>query len=522
MTTHDRDPGSTTSRMTGPPSAMDAPHFHDDLRGYLDALERRGDLNRVTREVSAHLEAAAETRLSVERRLPAPLFENIAGVAPGFRLLGGVAALSSHPDKPMARVATTLGMPVDTSAADIVDRLCHVMDAPAVPPVVVSRDRAACKQNVLLGDDATLDRFPIPRVHEEDGERYVNTWGIVVTSTPDKRWTNWAITRVMYLDGKRMTGLVRPTAHLGKIWQEWVDIGEPMPYALVQGGPPAVCYAGGLPIPYEVDEADFVGALHGRPVELVACESVDLLVPATSEVVVEGHVSVTRDATEGPFGEYAGYMPTTTSQEPVFSVEAITHRDDPIWPLVAEGRPVDETHTVSAVGHAAVVLRALRRAHLPVTLAWMPPSTAAHWLVVTVADDWRERLPGLDTAALCHRIGEVLSEVPSGRLASHVFVLDDDIDPTDDAELMWALGTRVHPTLRREEWTGPILPLVACYTPEERQRGRGPVVVHDALQAPAGAGRQVQSSFAQAYPAEIRARVLAAQQRTARTRPECR
>lgn len=76
-------------------------------------------------------------------------------------------------------------------------------------------------------------------------------------------------------------------------------------------------------------------------------------------------------------------------------------------------------------------------------------------------------------------------------------VVPPPVDPTDDADLMWALGTRVRPTLRREEWTGPVLPLVACYTPQEHQRGRDPVLVHDALQAPAGAGRQVQGSFAQ-------------------------
>lgn len=491
-------------------SGTASPGFHPDLRSYLDALEKLGDLHRVARQVSADLEAAAETRFTVERRLPAPLFESVAGVEPGFRLLGGAAALCSDPAQPMARVALTLGLPPDTRATEIVDHLARVMDLPPVAPVTVSPDGAPCKQNILLGDEATLDRFPIPRVHADDGGRYVNTWGIVVAATPDKRWTNWAITRIMLIDGKHMAGLVMPPQHLARIWQEWVDIGEPMPYALVQGGAPAVCYAGGLPIPYEADEAGFVGALHGHPVELVPCETVDLMVPAGAEVVVEGHVAITRDATEGPFGEYAGYMPTATSQQPVFSVEAITHRDDPIWPIVAEGRPVDETHTVSAVGHAAVILRALRAAHLPVTTAWMPPSTAAHWLVITVAASWRERLPGVDSAELAHRVGQVLDGTHSGRLASQVFVLDDDIDPSDESDLMWALATRVHPSLRREEWLGPILPLVACYTPEERQRGQGPVVVHDALQAPVGAGRQAQSSFAQAYPAEVRARVLAA------------
>ncbi|MFE4628376.1 UbiD family decarboxylase [Streptomyces mirabilis] len=494
----------------------DAPSgCHPDLRSYLEALDSLGDLDRVTREVSADLEAAAQTRYSVERVLPAPLFENVVGTAPGLRLLGGAAALSSVPGRPLARVALTLGLPPDSGAADIVEHLVRVGELPGTAPEPVGRDEASCKQNVLLGDDATLDRFPIPLVHAEDGGRYANTWGVVVATTPDKRWTNWSITRIMLLDGKRMVGLVMQPQHLARIWQEWVDIGEPMPYALVQGGPPTVPYVGGLPIPYEVDESGYAGALHGQPIPVARCETVDLMVPASAEIVVEGHVSVTRDAVEGPFGEYAGYMPTAVSAQPVFSVEAITHRDDPIWPLVAEGRPVDETHTVSAIGHAAAILGAMRRAALPVATAWMPPRTAAHWLVITVREDWRDTLPGVDSAGLVHQIGEVLAGTHSGRLAPEVFVLDDDIDPADDADLLWAVGTRIHPTERREVWPGPILPLVASYTDEERAQGRGPVVVHDGLQPPVGGGRQSQSSFAQAYPPHIRERVLAAYERSA-------
>ncbi|MFI9583650.1 bagremycin/ferroverdin biosynthesis UbiD family decarboxylase BagN/FevL [Streptomyces sp. NPDC052236] len=489
------------------PATRPATRF-GDLRSYLDALDALGDLKRIHRSVSADLEAAAISRLSCERQSPAPLFENVAGVAPGFRLLGAPAALSAAPGRPLARVALSVGLPAETTAAELVDHLARTRDVAPVPPKLIARQDAACKENVLLGEDATLDLFPVPQIHEFDGGRYPNTWGIIVAKTPDGRWTNWSIARIMLIDGKHMTGLVIPAQHIGMIWQEWAELGQPMPYALVQGGDPAIPFVGGIPLPRGVDEAGYIGALYGQPLEVVRCETVDLDVPASAEIVIEGHLSVGRDAREGPFGEFAGYASTHTSMQPVYTVEAITHRNDPIWPLVAEGRPVDEFHTVTGVGQAAEVLAELRAAELPVTTAWSPLRAASHWMVVTVPRDWRQMLPGVDSAELTHRIGTVLSQSHSGRATAATFVLDDDIDPADDTDLLWALATRIHPLDRAEAWYGFVHPLLNCYTGEERAAQSGPIVFHDGLLPVSGEGRLAHSSFAEAYPAAIRRQVL--------------
>jgi 4-hydroxy-3-polyprenylbenzoate decarboxylase len=311
----------------------------------------------------------------------------------------------------------------------------------------------------------------------------------------------------MMLDGRRMTGLVLPSQHIGQVWQEWVKIGEPMPYALVQGGDPGVPFVGGIPLPARVDEVGYLGALYCESVEVTRCETSDLYVPASAEVVIEGHVSTERAAVEGPFGEYAGYMPTHTSEQPIFSVEAITHRDHPIWPLVAEGRPVDETHTVTGTGRAVALLGELRAAGLPITTVWTPLQSANHWTVITVPAGWRETLLGLDTHEFVHRIGKVIDV--SRILPVSVFVLDDDIDPSNEADLSWALATRIHPHYDAEPWFRTILPLMNSYSDREKALAHGPMVVHDGLQPAPGAGRPVHSSFAQAYPPEIRQRVLA-------------
>jgi UbiD family decarboxylase len=483
-------------------------HF-TDLRSYLDALDELGDLVRITREVDGDLETAAITRRSYELRSRAPLFENIQGAQPGFRIFGAPAGLSSRADAPYARVALSLGLPPESTGQDILDALLAARYATPVPPVLVDAATAPCRQNVLLDDEASLDRFPIPIVHENDGGRYANTWGTLIVKTPDGSWVNWSISRVMKIDGKRMTGLIIPPQHIGLVWEQWVARGEPMPFALVQGPEPAISCISGIPLPEGANEADYLGALFGEPLQLVKALTVDLEVPATAEIVIEGHVSVERDSREGPFGEYAGYLATETSMQPTYHIKAITHRDAPIWPLVAEGRPADECHTIMSIGSCVEAMVHLRKAGIPASTVWAPPEPAGHWYVVTAPADWRDRLPGVSTEGYARLVGETLFPTKATALVPKIFLLDDDIDPTDLAELTWAIATRVHPTRRRVVFEDQfVAPVVMSYTEHEHTAGRGPKVVFDGLQPPVGGGRLLHSSFAQAYPAEVRRRVI--------------
>ena len=482
-----------------------------DLREYLQVLESLGDVEHINRPVSAVLEAAAVTRWSTEQRRPAPLFANIEGAPPGFRMLGAAGALSSDANHPLARVAISLGLPHDVSARELVEHLVEAHGKTPIPPKLVPADSAPCKQNILLGADATLDRFPVPLVHEDDGGRYVNTWGIIVAKTPDGRWTNWSISRIMMIDGGHMTGLFLLQQHIGMIWAEWEKIGEPMPFAVVQGGDPGVPMVGGMPIPAEMDEGTFLGSLYGAPVEVVRCETVDLEVPATAEVVIDGHVSITRDATEGPYAEFHGYALPETSPEPIYTIEAITHRDNPIWPVTSTGRPPDDSQIAPALGVSAEVAALLRNAGLPITTAWLLVDTACHWMIITVPRHWREVLPGTSTNEFAHRVGEVMSTNRVGHMCPVSYLLDDDIDPSNTSDVLWALGTRIHPNLRQEHWPVPILPWYQCYTADERHNGRGSIVVHDGLLPPVGGGRGRPATFDTLYPPEIRERVRAAE-----------
>ena len=482
-----------------------------DLRDYLRVLESLGDVEHIDRPVSAVLEAAAIARWSTEKRRPAPLFNNVEGVAPGFRMLGAAGALSSDADHPLARVALSLGLKHDVTAQELVEHLVEVHGRVPIAPRLISADSAPCKENVLRGADATLDRFPVPLVHPDDGGRYVNTWGVIVAKTPDGRWTNWSISRIMMLDNRHMTGLFLPQQHIGMIWAEWEKIGKPMPFAVVQGGDPGVPMIGGMPIPAEMDEGTFLSTIYGEPVEVVKCEVVDLDVPASAEVVLEGHVSITRDATEGPYAEFHGYALPETSPEPVYTIEAITYRDNPIWPVTATGRPPDDSQIAPAVGVSAELVALLRNAGLPITTAWLLVDTACHWMIITTPRHWRDVLPGISTADFVHRIGALMSTSRIGHMCPVTYVLDDDIDPSNTSDVLWALGTRIHPNLRQEHWQVPILPWYQCYTEEERHSGRGSIVVHDGLLPPVGDGRARPATFDSLYPPEIRERVIAAE-----------
>lgn len=480
-----------------------------DLRAYVDALDELGDIRHVDAETDPYLEVGATIRLSYERRSPAPLFSRVAGnERSGSLVLGAPAALSSVPGKPYARVALSLGLGADASAMDILNHLAAATQRPPIAPVVV--DSGIVQQHVLLGERASLADFAKLTLHEGDGGPYVNTWGTIIARTPDGAFTSWSIARIMAIDDRHLTGLVAPGQHIHYVWSQWEAIGKPMPFALVQGGHPAIPFVSGMPLPNGVEEVGYLGALLGRPVELVRAQTNDLLVPANAELVIEGHLSITRDAMEGPMGEYAGYQPKETSAQPIYTIDAITYRDDPIWPAVAEGEPIDEYHTVTGITGSADVLGALRAAGLPVTAVWAPPEMAMHAMVITVQTRWRDGLPGVTSEQLSRRIFDVIKTRRFSHHAPQFYVLDDDVDPSNFAELSWALATRVHPTGRQFTDVDTIVPLIASFTDEERHQGRAARVIHDALLPAIEQGDWRRSSFAHIYPEDVQRRVLAA------------
>lgn len=471
------------------------------LREFVTELDSIGDLQKISMEVDLDLEIGAVCRRCYETGAPAPLFENIKGIEKGFRVLGAPGGVNARPDLSLARIALAMGLPPDTGGRAIIESLIQARRRKSIPPKLVSS--GPVKQNVLTGDRVDLLRLPAPLLHDGDGGRYLNTFGVVVAQTPDKRWCNWSIARIMVLDKNRMAGIIAPNQHIGMVRQQWTELGKDMPFALVLGAEPFVPFVGGIPLPEYFNESDFVGAYFG--------ETVDLEVPASAEIIIEGYVSHTETAPEGPMGEYAGYLWTGgASLKPVYRASAMTFRNNPILPISVAGEPVEENHTAWGIPNAAEIVHVLREAGLTIASAWSPFESVNHWYVIAAELDWRQKL-GYGAEELCRNIGDSLFKVKAGMGTPEYIVVNDDVDLTDIKKVVWAFATRNHPGPRGEvvfndETTNP---LVAFLSGDEKMSTHTTKVVYNCLPHDEWNSQlPKRSSFREAYPQWLQTRVV--------------
>ena len=323
-------------------SAQDLPHM--SFRSYVEALKEDGDIVEINKECDANLEVAAIIRRGCETDERAPLFNKLKGQnANGlWRILGAPNSLRRDPAQRYGRLARHLGLPATSSMKDILDKVIAAKSAPPIPPKTV--ETGPCKEFKLTPDQFDLTTLPSPLLHQSDGGKYVQTYGMHIVRSPDGKWTNWSIARAMVHDKTHLVGLIIPPQHIWQIHQMWKKEGKDMPWALAFGVPPAAIMASSMPLPGGLSEGEFVGALAGHALEVVKCDTNDLYVPANSEIVFEGSCSTSQTVPEGPFGEMHGYVyPGTPMDQPLYTVDLITHRKDAILPVSNCGRLTDET-----------------------------------------------------------------------------------------------------------------------------------------------------------------------------------
>ncbi|MGH3493873.1 MAG: UbiD family decarboxylase [Sciscionella sp.] len=484
-----------------------------DLREFiaeLDAIGEIGEIGEIGKEVDWNLELGAVARRSYELRAPAPLFETITETRDGFRVLAAPGGLSAQAGLTYARIAVALGLPPHSSGADIVSALADARERDPIPPRVLTT--GPCKQNVMRGVDVDLLQFPTPLIHDGDGGRYLQTYGLNIAKTPDHTWTNWSINRMMLLDRNRLACLIPPPQHLGIIKAQWDSRDEPMPIAVALGVEPALPYVGGMPLPQGADESHFLGAYFGEPLDVVPAETVDLLVPATAEIVIEGYVSHTDVADEGPMGEYPGYLDRSTAlPRPVLYVSAVTYRDQAILPVAVAGAPVEEDHTGWGMPHAAEMTHLLRRAQLPVAACWGVLESANHWWVIGVQPDWHEQT-GLSAQQLAQQIGQAV--FGAGKLAFGIpklLLIENDIDIADPRQIIWAFASRAHPEHGEIHFANESQNILPIYLDaHERLSYHATKVVHNCLVADRFPKdqRPVPSDLAHAWPADVRQHVI--------------
>jgi UbiD family decarboxylase len=480
------------------------------MREFIAELDKIGEIQTIETEVDWNLELGAIARRSYELRAPAPLFKSITGIERGFRVLAAPGGLSAQPGLTYSRVAIALGLAPDTKGADIVAALAKARSRDPIPPHVA--EYGPCKEVVETGEDVDLLKFPTPLIHDGDGGRYIQTYGMNIARTPDGSWTNWSINRMMLLDHNRLACLIPPPQHLGVIKAQWEKMGKPMPVAVALGVEPGLPYVGGMPLPEGVDESHFLGGYFGEPLEMVPTETVDLVVPATAEIVIEGHVSHTETADEGPMGEYPGYLERAGAlPRPVLHVSAVTYRRNAILPVAVAGAPVEEDHTGWGMPHAAEMTHILKQAGFPVASCWGVLESANHWWVVAIEADWYERT-GLSSRDLARKIGDAV--FGAGKLAFGIpklLLIENDIDVADPHQVIWAFASRVHPEHGEVHFKNEPQNILPIYLDAHEQLSyHATKVVYNCLIAdrfPVDA-RPVASDFAHAWSADLQQRVI--------------
>lgn len=417
------------------------------FRSFLKELDKQNDLATIDAEIDPYLELAAIARHAYELPDKAPLFNNPKGKLDNglFRMFSCPNGLRKGKDDTYARLSITLGLDATTTPQELTEFLAKVQTLKPIPPEKVPASDAPVKENKLSGDQIDFNEMPVPTLHSHDGGKYIMTYGIHVVQTPDGKWTNWSIARAMICGKNKMTGIVVLPQHIAQIHEQWKKIGKDMPWAVFFGGPPAANTIAGMPIPENVDESGFVGALAGESVKVVKCDTNNLYVPADSEIVFEGTMSATEKADEGPMGEYHGYMfPSVSHKLPLMTVDQISYRNDPIMPVSVAGRAPDESNHIWGVLASGELLRVCRDAGLPVKMVWSPWEAHTCWMVVQV-DNAGLRAMHTNPKEFSEKVARTIFASHAGIVAPKIILVGEDIDPTNIKEVVWALSTRRTP-----------------------------------------------------------------------------
>ncbi|ROQ18041.1 4-hydroxy-3-polyprenylbenzoate decarboxylase [Marinimicrobium koreense] len=417
-----------------------------DLRDFIHLLEQRGELKRITAEVDPYLEITEICDRTLRAGGPALLFENPKGY--DIPLLGN---LFGTPE----RVA--LGMGEDSvEALQEVGKLLAFLKEPEPPkgfkdaweklpifkqvlnmgPKVVRK--APCQEVVLEGDAVDLDRLPIQTCWPGDAGPLV-TWPLVITRGPEKERQNLGIYRMQKIGKNRL--IMRWLAHRGgaldfRDWQK-AHPGEPFPVSIALGADPATILGAVTPVPDTLSEYGFAGLLRGDKTEVVKSQTNDLQVPASAEFILEGYLAPDDMADEGPFGDHTGYY-NEVDRFPVFTVERITHRKDPIYHSTYTGRPPDEP-AILGVALNEVFVPILRKQFPEIVDFYLPPEGCSYRMAVVTM---KKQYPGHAKRVMMG----VWSFLRQFMYTKFVIVVDDDVNARDWKDVIWAITTRMDPS----------------------------------------------------------------------------
>ncbi len=418
---------------------------YKDLRDFIHKLERDGELQRISVEVDPYLEMTEICDRTLRRNGPALLFEQPKGhdipvLANLFgtprRVAQGMGEDSVAALRDVGKLLAFLKEPEPPKGMkDAWDKLPLFKQVLNMAPKVVKR--APCQENVLVGPDVDLSRLPIQTCWPEDAGPLI-TWALVVTKGPYKDRQNLGIYRQQVIGRNKV--IMRWLAHRGGALDfkdgQAAHPGEPFPLAVALGADPATILGAVTPIPDTLSEYAFAGLLRGGKTEVVRCQGTDLHVPASAEFVLEGVIHPGETAPEGPFGDHTGYY-NEVEKFPVFTIERITHRNEPIYHSTYTGRPPDEP-AILGVALNEVFVPILQKQFPEIVDFYLPPESCSYRMALV---SMRKQYPGHAKRVM---LG-VWSFLRQFMYTKFVIVTDEDVNVRDWKDVIWAMSTRMDP-----------------------------------------------------------------------------
>ena len=416
---------------------------YHDLRDFVAQLERMGELKRVSVEIDPRFEMTEICDRVLRAGGPAILFEKPKGSAIPVlanlfgtprRVALGMGEESVEALREVGKLLAYLKEPEPPKGLkDAWEKLPVLKQVLNMSPKVVSS--APCQEVVWEGQDVDLARLPIQHCWPGDVAPLI-TWGLTVTRGPLKPRQNIGIYRQQVIGRNKV--IMRWLAHRGGALDFrdhcLQNPGQPFPVAVALGADPATILAAVTPVPDNVSEYQFAGLLRGGKTELVKCLGSGLQVPASAEIVLEGYIDPNETALEGPYGDHTGYY-NEQAEFPVFTIERITLRKDPIYHSTYTGKPPDEP-AMLGVALNEVFVPLLQKQFPEIVDFYLPPEGCSYRLA---AVSIRKQYPG-HAKRVMFGIWSVLRQF---MYTKFIIVVDDDVDVRDWKEVIWAMTTRV-------------------------------------------------------------------------------
>lgn len=404
---------------------------YDDLRSFLDTLDREGQLLRITDEVlpEPDLAAAANAAGRIGEGAPALYFDNVSGFTDARIAMNVHGSWRNH--------ALALNLPSATSVKDQVEEFARRWDAFPVTPE--RREDAPWRENTVAGEDVDLFRIlPLFRLNDGDGGFYLDKAAVVSRDPEDPEdfgKQNVGTYRIEVIGRNRLAFQPVPMHDVAQHLRKAEERGEDLPIAITLGNDPVMTIVAGMPMAYDQSEYEMAGALRGAPAPIATAPETGFDVPWGSEVVVEGVIESRKRQIEGPFGEFTGHY-SGGRRMPVIRIDRVSYRTDPVFESLYLGMPWTEVDYLVGPNTCVPLLKQLR-AEFPEVQAVNAMYT--HGLAVIIST--KKRYGGFAKA-----VGMRAMTTPHGLgYVAQVILVDEDVDPFNLPQVMWAMSAKVNP-----------------------------------------------------------------------------